>query len=171
LLGSLLVLGSASSASAALITTGGFAAPVHVNGTLLMAAETDTKSASGQDVVTMSIDSGGLTVGASAVTSEDQTVAVDYFLQQRDGLMWTTVQTKTFHGTVSGSGLVSFVPASFVAPLGQPHLYRVRYDIYWVDPDTGQTLTRGNVQATDGDSVCTTPHRMFCEATNGMLRL
>lgn len=120
--------------------TAGRIGSVSLNGPMLNAYDVGQRLWNGTTFYSKNWGVGGFTVTRSA-SSWSQTVTGVSTVQRWDG-RWMDIQSRTWSGTVSGSGTLSF-PAWTYSPTGVPNNragYRVNYLIKWNDSASGQLL-------------------------------
>lgn len=112
---------------------------------------------------------GGFTVTRSPSTYSQRVTAVAA-IQRWDG-RWVDIQSRTWSGTVSGTGTLSF-PAWTWSPTNVPNnraSYRVNYLIAWNDSSSGQFVAlTGILPNTYADNKCSTRFFRCTSYTDGL---
>jgi len=168
---SALLLDTAAPATATEVDFRDHTAPVETVGPMLVGKELIDTSPGGYAVEPW-IAYGGVTVGASRASSEDQRVTVLSVLERFDGAIWQVVDFHVQMGEVKGFETTTLGRWGYTIEDETPHLYRVTYHIGWSDLATGDSLATATVKpSSEADSLCQTV-KVSCEETaDGLVRI
>jgi hypothetical protein len=114
----------------------------------------------GSTYYTRTFSTAGLTIPRASAYSGSQTIYVQYFLERWANGAWRGVQNSVaYHGSVSGTGRLTFPAMSFSNPpqyTGQ-FPYRIAVGIVWQRNSTGAILAKERViSSSTRDNVCAT---------------
>ena len=167
----LLTLFAPAGAEAAMYAgTSGRIGSVSLNGPMINVYDVGQRLANGTTFYSKNWNVGGFTVTRSA-SSWSQTVTAVSTVQRWDG-RWVDISSRSWSGTVSGNGTLSF-PAWTYSPTGVPTNragYRVNFQIRWNDWTSGQLLAYAailpNTYADNRCSTRTLPCSSFTDGVN-----
>ncbi len=140
---------------------------VNLNGPMITGYDFQTRLANGTYFYSKSWEASGFTVGRSPGYAGAQDVVGIYALQRHINGRWTTWESRTYNGRVSGAGTLRF-PQWAHYPTNQPNSrygYRMIYVVGWFVAGTNQSVGSATVvPSTTNDNRCHTRFGLRCEA-------